>query len=128
MKKEIKFLGRISNKELSKKYSESEISVLPSYNSSEGFGMVLIEGMAHKCVAIGTRVGGIHYAITEGKDGLLVSPKSSQKLAEAIIKILDNSKLAKQMGENGYKKVKENFTWEKLSKQMNEILEGVLRE
>jgi glycosyltransferase involved in cell wall biosynthesis len=123
----IKFLGKISDEELSRKYGESEIIVLPSYNSSEGFGMVLIEGMAHKCVAIGTRVGGIPYAISENKDGLLVAPKDSQELANAIIKILENTKLAKKMGEKGYKKVKENFTWKILTKKMNEVIKGVLK-
>ncbi|MBU4347888.1 glycosyltransferase family 4 protein [Patescibacteria group bacterium] len=123
----VKFLGRISNEELSKEYSKSEISVLPSYSSSEGFGMVLIEGMAHKCVAIGSRVGGIPCAISENKDGLLVSPKDSNALANAIIKILKDKKLAKKMGEAGYKKVKENFTWDKKAKEMNGIIKGVLR-
>lgn len=123
----IKFLGKISDEELSKKYGESEIVVLPSYNSSEGFGMVLIEGMAHKCVAIGTRVGGIPYAISENKDGLLVPPKDSKALADAIIKLLENTKLAKKMGENGYKKVKETFTWDISTKKMNRVVLGVLK-
>ncbi len=125
--KEIKFLGRLSDEDLSTNYSTSQIILLPSYNRSEGFGMVLIEGMAHKCVAIGTKVGGIPYAINEKNDGLLVPPKDSKAIADAIIKILDNPKLAKQMGENGYKKVKENFTWDIQIKKMDEIIRGVLR-
>lgn len=122
----IKFLGKLSDKELSKQYEQAEIIVLPSYNSSEGFGMVLIEGMAHKCVAIGTKVGGIPYVINN-RDGLLVPPKNSQALADAIIKILKNPKLAKQMGEQGYRKVKENFTWDTSTEKMNKLIKELLK-
>ncbi len=122
------FTGHISDEKLTEYYNSATMTILPSYNISEGFGMVLIEAMACKKPVIGSNIGGIPYAISDNKDGLLVPPKDSQALADAITKILNNPKLAKQMGENGYKKVKENFTWEIQAKKMNEIIKRVLRE
>lgn len=127
VEKNVSFLGRVSNEELSKNYNLCSVIVLPTYNESEGFGMVLIDGMAHKRPAIGTNVGGIPYAIKENSDGLIVRPKDSKALAEAIINILENPKLAKEMGEEGYKKVKENFTWDKKAEETNKILDGLRR-
>lgn len=122
LKNNVKFLGRASDSELSKNYNIANAIILPSYNSSEGFGMILIEGMAHKKPVIGTTVGGIPYVIKNNVDGLLVPPKDPETLSKTIIKILNNPTSAKQMGENGYKKVKENFTWNKKAKETNKIL------
>lgn len=119
--------GFVSDKELNNYYTNSEVIVLSTSNNSEGFGMTLIEGMAHKCVSIGTKVGGIPYVIDDGKNGLLVPPKDPKALADAIIKILNNAKLAEQMGENGYKKVKENFTWDIQIKKTDEMLKEISR-
>jgi glycosyltransferase involved in cell wall biosynthesis len=116
------FTGSISDKELTEFYNDTTLTVLPSYNQAEGFGMILIEAMACKKPVVGTNVGGIPYVIHNNKDGLLVPPKDSKALAEAIIKLLKNPKLAKQMGANGYKKVKENFTWQIQVKKTKEIL------
>ncbi|MFC1682145.1 glycosyltransferase family 4 protein, partial [Nanoarchaeota archaeon] len=128
-KKEIKnveFIGTRKGKELVKEINKSKILILPSTSNAESFGMVLIESMTCKKPVIGSNIGGIPYVIDDGKNGLLVPPKNPQALADAIIKILNNPKLAKKMGEEGYKKVKENFTWDVSAKKMNEIIERVL--
>jgi glycosyltransferase involved in cell wall biosynthesis len=75
---------------------------------------------------IGTSVGGIPSVVSDQKSGLLVPPKDSEALAKAIIKILKVPKLAKIMGENGYKKVKENFLWDKQIEKTKKIIEESL--
>ncbi|MBS3072933.1 trypsin-like peptidase domain-containing protein, partial [Candidatus Pacearchaeota archaeon] len=107
--------------------NKSSILILPSTSNAESFGMVLIEAMACKKPVIGSNIGGIPYVIDNGVNGLLVPPKNSQALTDAITKILSNPKLAKQMGENGYKKVKDGFTWDELSNKMDKIIQEVLR-
>lgn len=121
----VEFKGRLYGKKLVEEYQKTNAFILPS--SFESFGMVLIEAMACKKPAIGSNIGGIPYVINNNINGLLVPPKNSQALAEAIIKILKNPKLAKQMGENGYKKVKANFTWDKKVKETNKIILEILR-
>lgn len=124
LEKNVSFSGRLSGIELTKKYQNTNILVLPSL--FEATPNVLLEAMACKKPVIGTKVGGIPYVIDNGKDGLLVPQKDSQALADAIIKILSNPKLAKQMGENGYKKVKENFTWNKKADETMALFKKVL--
>jgi len=123
LRRNIIFTGNLYGNKLVKTYQSSNILILPS--TKESFGMVLIEAMACKKPVIGSDIEGIPYVIDNGKDGLLVPPRNPKKLAEAIIKILKDPRLAKQMGENGYKKVKENFTLDTQINKMNEILKNL---
>lgn len=124
--KNVKFVGSKINNELILEYQSSKVIVLPSITESESFGMVLIEAMACKKPVIGSNVGGIPYVIDNEQNGLLVPPKDPQALADAIIKILTNPQLAKKMGENGYKNVKENFIWDKQIEKTKKIIEESL--
>jgi len=126
LEKNIVFTGFVSNEELPEYYAGSNVTVLPTYNNSEGFGMVLLEAGACEKPVISTNVGGIPFVIDDNKTGLLVPPKDPKALAEAISKILNNFGLAKKMGENGYKKVKENFTWEKQIKKTNDLFKDII--
>ncbi len=125
LEKQINFLGKLFGKKLVKEYQISSLLVLPS--SLDNFPIVLLEAMACKKPIIATNIGGIPEIIDNNKNGLLVPPKDSKALAEAIIKILKNPKLARQMGEEGYKKVKKNFTWGIQSKKMDKIIQEILR-
>ena len=49
-------------------------------------------------IIIVTDVGGNSEAVEDGINGLVVSPKSSRKLAKAILTLLDDKELAKTMG------------------------------
>ena len=124
--KNVKFVGSKINSGLALEYQQSKVIVLPSITESESFGMVLIEAMACKKPVIGSNIGGIPCIIDNDVNGLLVPPKDPEALAKAIIKILKNPKLAKKMGENGYKKVKENFTWDKQIEKTKKIIEESL--
>ncbi len=105
--------GFVPDSDLPKCYNQADVTVLPSYNRSEGCGIVLLESQACKVPAIGTNVGGIPYAIREGETGLLVPPKNSNALAHAITRLLEDKEFAQRLGENGYRRVRREFTWDK---------------
>ncbi|GAG24395.1 unnamed protein product, partial [marine sediment metagenome] len=105
------FKGRVIDKNLVREYQQTNVLVLPSL--FESCPTVLLEAMACEKPVIGTNICGIPYLIKNEENGLLFPPKDSEALAETIIKILNNPIFAKSMGENGYKKVKENFLWDK---------------
>jgi glycosyltransferase involved in cell wall biosynthesis len=82
-----------------------DLFVLPSL--WEGLPLSLLEAMAAGKPVIATPVGGVPEIIEDGINGLLVSPRSPNDLAEAIITLLQNPKKAKSMGDAGRKKVDE---------------------
>ena len=119
--KNVKFIGVKTNKDLSKEYQLSSVTVLPSVTESESFGIVLIEAMACKKAIIGSNIGGIPYVINNKINGFLTEPKNSKQIAKAILKIISNRNLTRKLGENGYKKVKKDFTLENQVKRTHEL-------
>ena len=88
--------------------------------------MVLTEAQACGIPVIGTMIGGIPFAVKDGETGILVPPKDAKCLAKAILKLLDNECLLKKMGQNGLKRVKEEFSWERSTDKMFNILCGAI--
>lgn len=89
--------------------SKLDVVVLPSV-VREGLGIALIEAMAAGKPVIGTALGGIPEVIEDKENGLLVPPKDSPALANAIISILSNDKMAQEMGNRGREIVKSKFS------------------
>lgn len=87
-------------------YKSNDIFVLPSI--SEGTPRVLIEAMANKLFVIATEVGGVPFTINHKKNGLLVKPKDSNAIVEAITEVVTNDKLRQEVIEEGYRFAKEN--------------------
>lgn len=75
----------------------------------EGQPWAILEAMAAKLPIIATKVGAIEEMLTDQKTGLLINPKDSNALAEAIKTLLINSSLRNELGVNGFLRVKINF-------------------
>lgn len=125
---EVEFTGFVKEEELPNYYNKCSILVLPSYNDAEGFGMVLIEAQACGTPVIGTTVGGIPYAIKNGETGILVPPKDPKELASAILKIVTDKNLSKEMGKKGYERILKGFTWKISTDKTFKILNDVIKE
>ncbi len=85
-------------------YTDLDLVVLPSL--CEPFGRSLIEAMAMEKPVIASGLGGPLEIVENGITGFLVPPNDPVELAETILKILQDKKLAKRMGENGKERVK----------------------
>lgn len=73
----------------------------------EGFGMTVTEAMWKGKPVIGGNVGGIHLQIKNGYNGYLVN--SPVETAERVVQILNNPKLAKKLGRNAHRTVRDKF-------------------
>lgn len=85
LEKQVRFEGPVPNHRLCPYFNMADVHLLPSY--TESFGTVLIEAMACGTPSIGTRVGGIPEALSDGA-GLLVPPRDEDALFEAISLVL----------------------------------------
>jgi len=98
----------------------ADILVLPSL--SEGNPNVLLEAMASGLAVVASSVGGIPHMIRDGREGLLVPPKSPQALAGKIIPLIRDKALREKLGQNGLKTARANYaTWEKQSAKLKTI-------
>ncbi len=89
-----------------------DVFVFPSI-AYESFGMVLLEAMLYKKPVIGTRVGGIPEVL--GDAGIVVEPRNSRQMADAIKRVLNDQYLAKSLGERGYGRAVNVFRSEVMS-------------
>ena len=96
------FAGRVKDDQLPEYYAASDFAVLPSKDSSEGFGLALLEAMATGKPVIGSRVGGIPEIVQDGKNGLLVEPNNIDHLAGAIRELVENDEARSTMGKVGF--------------------------
>lgn len=128
LREKINFTGRTSTEELEECYRNCDVFVLPacidSKGDTEGLGVVLIEAMSYKKPVIASNVGGIVDIVKDRKTGLLVPEKDSEKLAEAIIKIISDKKIACRLAENGEKFVKSRFGWDKIIDKLISVYLG----
>jgi len=120
----VEFLGCITDrKKIKKYYEEASLFVMPSL--CEPFGLVFLEAMAYKVPCIGTNRDAMPEVIQDGKNGFLVPPGDSQALANRIILLLNDKVCLKQLGENAYNFVKDNFLWEKVVGRIEQSLKNV---
>jgi glycosyltransferase involved in cell wall biosynthesis len=117
----IKFLEKISNEELIRKYQEADILILPSINSNEAFGLVIIEAMACKTAIIASNLPGVRTVFNE-KCGSKVEPGNIEDLKNKIEKLIKNPEKIAVMKKESYKLFKEKYTLEKEIKAWLKIL------
>lgn len=65
---------------------------------------------------VATDVGGVKEMMIDGKTGFLVKEGDSSELLRYISKLLENDKLATEMGGKGRTFVVEAFSWEKIAR------------
>ena len=107
------FLGSVSDEELSLYYHACDIFCLPSVAKSEAFGIVQLEAMVCGKPVVSTNLPtGVPFVNQDGKTGIVVPPKNSQALAEAINTLLDDPALRKKYGSYAKKRVEKKFTRE----------------
>jgi len=106
--------------------SNIEVVVIPSLY--EAPSAVAMEAMAIKRPVVASNIGGIPEVVVDGETGFLVPPKNPEAIAEKVIFLLKNPQKAKEMGEKGYLRVKENFTQEKLAREYEKIYINLLKE
>lgn len=114
------FDGEKSHAEAMKIVNESEIFILPSYN--EGFPYSILEAMTLRKAIIATNVGAISEMLTDDC-GLLINPQSINDIVKALTRLMKDSKLRSQLGDNAFVKAMDQYIVNKVFKQYEYIWE-----
>ena len=75
---------------------------------------------------VATTIGGIPEILCHGKAGILVPPKNSQAIAEAVQYLLSNPQHTQQMVTFGYEYVNQNFSLVKIVDKIEKIQKKAL--
>ena len=80
----------------------------------EGLSYTVIEAMMASLPIVATHVGGNPELITDSQEGLLVKAADPEKLAQTIIKLINNPELSNNLAKNAKAKAEKEFTLEKM--------------
>jgi glycosyltransferase involved in cell wall biosynthesis len=83
--------------------------------------MSLLEAMAAGCAPIATAVGGIPDVVRDGENGLLVPPRSPQRLAEALASLLADPARAERLGRAARATIAERYTLERAMERLEQV-------
>lgn len=124
----IEFIGFVPNEQLPEVMRSFDVIAHPSIYPSESFGVVVVEASACGVPVVATMVGGVPEVCIDGKTGILVEPKNSAALAEAVIKLAKDRNLRESMGRAGREFVVGNYQWNGNVQTMLEILQRLVKE
>jgi glycosyltransferase involved in cell wall biosynthesis len=105
-----------------------DISTLASFPRVETFSLAILESMAVGLPCVVTDVGSLSEMIFNDVNGYVVPHSDPQEFATAVIKILQNDDLARQMGEKSQQIAFEKFHRQRMTKDTEEMFETVLTE
>lgn len=114
----VTFFHRPSQNELSGIYSSGDIFI--STSIEEGFGLPQLEAMACGVPVVTTDSKGMRGYAIDGRTALVVPPQNPERLAEAIIRLLENDSLRSGIARAGLEKAQE-FSWEKSVDRLEEL-------
>lgn len=118
LKEKFIFTGYVPDEEVTQLYASCDVFVFPSL--WEGFGIPLAEAQAVGKPVVAFNTCAIPEVVENGLSGILVPPKDWKALANAIIYLLKNYDVASKMGEHGYNKVRKMFTWDDVTRKVEE--------
>lgn len=124
----IKIIPEVDEETLHNHYKACDVFVLPSKNEAEAYGIVQIEAMACGKPLICTELGtGTSYVNKHNVTGLVVPPRDSKALAQAITKFIDDEDLRKKFGDNGHARAFTEFTSDKMIQKTYELYQQLLK-
>jgi phosphatidylinositol alpha-1,6-mannosyltransferase len=113
LENDIIFLGAFSGMRKNEYIKASDVLVMPSIATNkfiEGFGIVFLEANFYNIPVVGTKSGGITEAIQHNKNGLLITGLND--LVNAFLYLYNHEEERKRMGEYGYNRVINYFSWD----------------
>jgi glycosyltransferase involved in cell wall biosynthesis len=128
LEKRIHLLPEVDEESLHSFYEACDIFVLPSVEKSETYGIVQIEAMACGKPVICTELKtGTTFINQNGTTGLVVPPRDSKALAEAINRLANNGSLRDELGKNARQRALNELTAEKMVEKTFKVYNDLLK-
>jgi glycosyltransferase involved in cell wall biosynthesis len=122
LERNVQFLEFIAEELLNSWYNKVQCAVVPSV--FEGFGLTVVEAMAAGTSVVSTRVDSIRRIVQDGVCGFLVDYGDTASLAYRILQLLRDEARRARFAEEGLKRVRSLFSWEKVMEKLAPELLG----
>ncbi|HLF71895.1 MAG TPA: glycosyltransferase [Dehalococcoidia bacterium] len=123
------FTGAKRPEQLPAYFATADVFIGPSIvaegGDTESFGLVFAEAMASGCAVVGSDVGGVRELVRNGETGVLVSPRDTVALAEAVSKLIGDPGLRARLARNGRLRVRRLFDQGSIADRYAAVLQEV---
>ena len=120
---QLRFVGAVSDEELPSFYNMADLFVLPSTNSSEAFGMVLLEAMASAVPVLASDLPGVRSLAEEG--GVTFRAGDHQDLAEALLGYFLDQENEEAWGNQARMVAEEKYAWPVVAKRLEDLYQSL---
>ena len=111
---------------VAKLFQRASVVAMPYIEGSQS-GIIPIAYSFRKPVVV-TDVGSIPEVVDDGSTGFIVPPHDVDALSKSLITILKDDDLREKMGINCYKKMEEELSWNKISKQTVGVYKKLIKD
>jgi glycosyltransferase involved in cell wall biosynthesis len=124
IRKAVAFTGYVDDELLPSFYASCDVFCYPSL--WEGFGLTPAEAQAVGKPVVAFKTCALPEVVQDGVTGLLVPPRDSSSLAEAIVRLLRDTELRNRMGTEARTEAERKFSWENAARQTVAVYEEAL--
>lgn len=126
----VDYRGYVNHDEVVSIYGSSIIGVcnilnVGQYNKSDNFATKVYEYMSMGIPVILSDYPYAREVLSQYKFGITVDPENIEEVSDAILYLLSNPELVKQMGQEGRRAVKEKFNWNNEERKLLELYESL---
>jgi len=122
---DVNFTGYATYTDLPRYYKTSDIVCFPA-TGRESQGIVLLEAMALGKPVIASNIDGYSSVLNDGVEGFAVPPRDTEKLAEAILRLIKNKQMRQEMGKKGIARAQQ-YDWSIIAGKLLDIYKSVLK-
>lgn len=130
LKDKIEFKGKVPYQEIEKYLSEATIGIIPYLpvpNHLVCLPNKLFEYMAAGVAVIASDFPHYRKVVESSNSGLLINPERPQSISKAMLLLLDNSSLVKEMGENGKNAFLDTYNWKSEEEKLFSFYQKLLK-
>lgn len=121
----VSFQGYVDLNELPKYFNLCDIFINATIRRN-GYDLTMLEAMACEKVVVSSNIGSTPTLIENGIDGVLVPVGNEKVLAEEVVNILDNPRLASEIGEKARQKALKFFSLNRMVEETIKVFEATL--
>ncbi len=122
----VTLLGAMAHDRLVRLYEQASLFVLAPHvaedGDRDGIPNVLAEAMAAGVPVVSTSVSGIPELLEDGQTGLLVPPRDTEALANAIARLIEDAVLCRRLAVAGRRRIEGGFECWETAKALQKLL------
>lgn len=117
----VKFIPRVPLAELASYYRSADVCVVPSVYDNSPY--TCLEAMACGRPVVGTSGGGTKEYVTDGECGIIVPPRDTEALKEAIVRLLKDGRIRLRMSDAARARVLAKFQRKQIARETMDLYE-----